>query len=74
MKDAQRVVTKFIEFVLVLLSMHCEVCDAFLYLIHKALQPIIKLDLKCKADSLTCIAKYTYWTGTITGIFETKTR
>ena len=65
MKDAQWVVTKFIEFVLVLL---------FVYLIYKALLPIIKLDLKLKANSLTYIAKYTYWTGTITGIFETKTK
>ena len=37
------------------------------YLIYQS-----KLDLKLKADSLTCIAKYTYWTGTITGTFETK--
>ena len=52
--------------------MHCEVCDAFLNLIYKALLPIIKLDLKIKVDTPTYIAKYTYWTGTITGIFETK--
>ena len=60
MKDAQGVVTNFIQFVLVLFfyalwrSM-TGICDTFLYSICKALLPIIKFYLKLKANSLTCM-------------------